>query len=276
MMMCSYDRSAAPSAPVEPALSAAQVVAVMERSQLRHGRQSMEWVADLHTRAMQQWMTERAGRTLSKQAACARVHSLARSFLPEARSAAGLSNRAVDDLYERSITASGVRHGCDVRAAALSIWPVASLNRVTAQDQDTVTGAYEEFVPLIESATTVGTPEGVVQALDGVLSQASLLPSPDYLVLAAMASLAASSAWYWFEYERTTGGGDDSTPVMSIFAYAAGRFSWRYCLGADLAGGLAAVRAGRLIGATHPFLIGALLFGGAAVGSAWYAYENQE
>lgn len=275
-VMCVPDRSSAPTYSDGPPLTAAQAAAVNARARLPHGRAELHWVPELHTRAMQEWLSSRRQlASLSKQDACARLVQLVRSFLPDVKRATRGPGDQVEAAYEQAIALARIQVGCEGQAAPLAIWSATPAHLAAAQEADTVvTGAYEEFVPLIESAiTSAESPDQAVAAVDGVLSQAVSLPAPDFEVLAAMASLAASSAWYWYEVEVSVNGGGEA---MSIFAPSAGRFSWRLFGAADLAGGVAVVRGMRFLGAVHPYLLIAGFFGGAAVGSAIYAYDNQE
>jgi hypothetical protein len=61
---------------------------------------------------------------------------------------------------------------------------------------------------------------------------------------------------------------------MIVFETAG--FSWLGFAQADLEGAIAGVGLARAVGAVHPYLLAAALFGGAAIGSGIYAYHNME
>jgi hypothetical protein len=143
---------------------------------------------------------------------------------------------------------------------------------VQGSDGDTVTGAYEQFLPQLESAlASASSPDQVTAATDEVLRQASSLPAPDFEALAAFAALESSTAWYWYDYGVAEGVGGQA---MSLFVPVT--FSWLSFAKADFEGAVAGVAIARAVGAIHPYLLAAALFGGAAIGSGIYAYQNMQ
>ena len=238
---------------------------------LPHGRASVAWVGDFHTEAMQRWMRGRSQfALLGREDACVRALQLARGFLPDVRRATGHATEGLDAAFERAIKGASVRAGCDEPAEPPSVLPASAFAALVTAD-DSVTGAYEQFIPQMENALGSATsPEQVAAAADHVLSQASSLPEPDFEVLAAVASLESSSAWYWYEYG--VAGTDGGTQPMLVSASA--EFSWLGFAKADLEGAIAGVGLARAVGAVHPYLLAAALFGGAAIGSGIYAYQN--
>jgi hypothetical protein len=240
---------------------------------LPHGRASVAWVGDFHTEAMQRWMRGRSEfALLRREGACAGALQLARAFLPDVKRATGHATADLDAVFEHAIEGAGVRAGCDEPAVPPSVLSASAFAALVPAD-DSVTGAYEQFIPRMESALGSATsPDQVAAAVDQVLSQASSLPEPDFEVLAAVASLESSSAWYWYEYGA--GGTDGGTQPTLVFEMAG--FSWLEFAKADLEGAIAGVGLARAVGAVHPYLLAAALFGGAAIGSGMYAYQNME
>lgn len=270
--MCVPDRVPTPAVPDEP-LTAAQVAAVTARSRLTYHGSDVHWVADLHTRAMQDWMGQRRRLgLLSRADACARVGSLALSFTAEVQRASSRPAAQVAQVYRRAVALARDNAGCGAAALPLAIWrvPVAP-----AQDADTIVSeAFEAYALLLESVVTAAaSPAEVTAGANAVLAQAAALPAPDYEMVAAMATLAASSSWYWYEYEGQL---DTNQEPMAIFGQEPSRFRWRLFAAADLAGGVAVVKTLRSLGVSHPFLLIGSFFGGAAVGSAMYAYDHAQ
>lgn len=270
VVMCTPDRPAAPPQDGSP-LTAAQVAAIDRRARLPHGWPDAAWVADFHTRAMQQAMALR--RDLARQprqVRCQNVLHLVRSFLPEVKRGSGVRD---DALLERGIAAVRDHVGC-AEAAPLSLFVMRTSvhGSLLVQDAYTdVTGAFEEYADLIESVIANATSIMEVEpAVDQVLVQAAGLPEPDFQLLSNMASLGVASAWYWYEYGVALG---ESQPELSLFA-AQGGFSWTLFFLADYAGGRVAVRALTRLGARDPRLLAAAFFAGAATGSIMYALDH--
>lgn len=263
--MCQPDRAAAPRAP-RATEDVAQAAAIHRRGHLANANQDMAWVGDLHTRAMQQWMGARASlRGLSNDAICQRLSNVIRSYFPEARSATHVRDEGVQ---ERALAEALRREGCtagdpvDVRRRQAALVLYDSV----LSDTGVVTGAYEPYATQMQNfLSDAMSPEDVVSAVDFVLMRAKYLPRPDFDVLSALGYVAVSSALYWGDGATGTGG------AMMIFHRV---FSWRDCAIADLGGALGTVGFLRAIGAVHPYLIAAGLFGGAAAASGYYGYQN--
>lgn len=270
-VMCRPEEPSSPAGAQSAVLSPAQVSRVIERSRLSNGRASTNWVGELHTQAMQRWMSDRSRRARNtRQETCSEARSLVREFRSAARAALPLSPGAIDSAFEVGAAAAAAHYDCRQGVQRLAIWAASVGARPTVQTGDTlVTGAYEDYVPGLEVAIAgAASPDAAITETNAVLGSATSLPEADFQVLASLASLAISSAWYWYELEVTMPPAD-----MSILLRQNRRFSWRMFGAADLAGALFAVRALRTIGATNPHLIGAGLFAGAAVGSALYVHE---
>lgn len=267
-VMCQPDQSAIPEVNRWEPLNDVQLARVRESSSLPHGRRDASWAADLHTRAMQRWLDERRSLTsLDKRAVCEKAKDLARSFLPEIRQGAGVSIDA--SVFNRALEASGHGAGCESQEAFSLFRRNATLRRVAVVDGDTVvTGLYESYVPVLEGIiSSAPSSDAAIVAVDSVLAQAASLPPADFEVLAAFGSLEAASISYWSQAGGST---DDNQAAMSIFRRSG--FSWRAFAGADFAGAMTAAGAARVFGVVNPHLFIACVFGGAAVGSAIYAY----
>lgn len=270
-VMCTPEGPSSPGSGQAVVLSADQVSRVLERSQLPNGRAATRWVADLHTRAMQRWMNDRPRRARNtKPENCAEARSLVRAFRSSVSAALAVPQGAIDNALEAGAAAAAAPYNCPVGVPPLALWVTRSSGRLSVSAGDTVvTGAYEAYVPGLEAAIAAAAdPDAAIAETNAVLGSAASLPEADFYVLSALASLAISSAWYWYELEASMPPAD-----MSILWRQNSRFSWRMFGAADLAGGLFAVRALRTLGAVHPYLIAAGLFGGAAIGSALYVHE---
>ncbi len=269
---CEGDRPSAPDRADGWPLSEDQLAAALTRAQLPSGRPALTWVPRVHAEAMQRWL--RTGHGLSSlpgMGRCGRLEALARATIPEIKRASGVT---ADGLYQRAFAASHEQVGCRRPARPLSIEsPSMGWAHVEwSQEGDTVTGEYEAYAAQIETAlANAAAPAQGVAAIDQVLSQASVLAPADFEVLAALASVAASSAWYWYEYQGSTGGNDEP---MLVLGQAGDRFSWRDAAMRDFGGAVAVAGFLRLIGARDPRLLIAGALGGAVVGSGAYAYDH--
>lgn len=270
---CEPDRPSAPGAADGGPLTSAQLAAVITRAQLPNGRPALTWVAEIHARAMQRWLRAGSGlSSLPRLGRCGRLEALARATTPDIKRASGVT---ADGLYQRAFAASEEQVGCRRRSSPSSVRG-GSGGWAHAEESDgadtVVTGAYEAYVPLIEAAVAnAAAPAQGVASVDQVLSQASALPPADFEVLAALASLAASSAWYWYEYQASPTGNDE--PMLHL-GQADERFSWRDAAMRDFGGAVAVAGFLRLIGARDPRLLIAGALGGAVVSSGAYAYDH--
>ncbi len=276
--MCRSEHAATPTQERRPGrlapLSQQGVEAVRDQSRLMHGRVDLAWVGELHTTIMQEWLDRRAGAgTLPSAQACEHLTGLVHSHFADVKRHV----TAADEwMFVRVLRDAAARVGCGSPAGLGHMSLLTATQPPTEIDiqpdtspvsmDSSVTGAYEPYVVAIQTAVAAATtPEEATEAVDAVLMQASQIPAPDFVVLQAVAEVVSSSAWYW----AANSGLADGEP-LAIFRHAT--FSWRSFAGADFAGASAALGFARAAGVKHPYLIVCAIVGGAAVGSAGYAW----
>ena len=145
-----------------------------------------------------------------------------RRQLPQIAAATGIRDEA---FYQQAISSALSRINC-APSARLSLW-VAALN-LAVTDEDVVTGDYEQYTGALENAMLSSyDPDDAANRMDAVLASATTLGSGDAQVLAAIASLGASSAAYWYAVEQSGGGdgggsgaGIEPIEPMSIYRYS--------------------------------------------------------
>ncbi len=275
-LMCRPEHAAAPTQERRPSklapLSQEGVALVREQSRLTHGRADLAWVGELHTTVMQEWLDRRSGvGALRSAQACEHLTGLVHSHFADVKAHVPGADEA---MFVRVLRDAAGRVGCGSpsglgRMSLLtSTQPPTEIDVQPSSSPDsTVTGAYEPYAAAIESAVAAAaTPEAASEAVDAVLMQASKIPAPDFVVLQAVAEVVSSSAWYWASNNGLADGG----ALLAIFRRAT--FSWRALAGADFAGASAALGFARAAGVKNPYLIVCAIVGGAAVGSAGYAW----
>jgi hypothetical protein len=269
--------------PVEVRLSAERAQAAAAKGALPHGRANVQWMAEVHTAAMQEVTAHRREwAALPHAARCGKIEGVIRSFVPQIAARTGVADKA---FFEAAIAAARARIDC-AGNGSLSLWGVPRRAFVYAQSEDVVTGVYTNYTGALEAAMSIdGTPDEMAAGLDRVLVTAAGINPADYEVLAGLAALGASSAHYWYEYEQAggwsgdggggEGGGGDSSEPMAIFRR--GRCGYWCRVGwSDLVGsvsGAASVVYGS--GGTAVIAPGVVLAGaaiGGAAGSAAAAF----
>jgi len=193
-------------------ISPARAQAIVNASVLPHGRESLKWMAEIHTLAMQEAMSHGAEiRRLSPAARCERIVAIARKFIPKVRKITGVNDPA---FYEDALAKARDRSGC-ASSTPLSMWgyPVT-----LSPLEEYVTGEFLNYTPGLASSITEATsPSDVAARMDAVLVSAASLPAPDFEVLAGIAAAATSSVYYWYEVEQAGGGGPGDEQLMSLF-----------------------------------------------------------
>lgn len=211
-------------------------------------RASVAWVGQLHTEAVcdltrneAHWRAvgggwDRAGR-------CRAVKALTEKYMGrvqrEQRTLLGLNR------HEAALRATQAAPDC-AGAGPLSIFgtnaSAAVQYQYSPEDGEPVTGAYENYLPAIETAVnTASSAAQVASNVNAVLASASGIPDPDLQVLYAVAELAISSNQYWYDFE-VSGEMDEalsaraveSPPMYSIFFAQPPR--WRVIGAADVIG----------------------------------------
>jgi len=234
---------------------------------------SVNWMAEIHTAGMQDFMTHRP--EIEKQnpvARCRSIEQIVRRQMPSVSRATGITDPGEQ---QRWINNGLKKIGC-ATSTTLSVW-TAPLNLAAAQE-DIVTGAYQRYTGALEDAMLASSnPTDAANRMDAVLSSAVDLGTPDASVLAAIASLGASSASYWYSVDQAGGGGGGINPgpqEMSIFMMQmCGHWchvGWADLIGA--VGGAASViyTSGGLAAIAWPAVAGGALVGGL-FGSISYA-----
>ena len=258
--------------PVEVRLSAERAQAAAAKGALPHGRANVQWMAEVHTAAMQEVTAHRREwAALPHAARCGKIEGVIRSFVPEIAARTGVADKA---FFEAAIAAARTRIDCK-GDRSLSIWGVPRRGFVYAQSEDIVTGVYTNYTGALEAAMSIdGSPEEMAAGLDHVLATAAGINPADYEVLAGLAALGASSAYYWYEYEQAGGwsgggggGGGDLSEPMAIFRRGRCGY-WCWVGWSDLVGsvsGAASVVYGSGGGAV---IVPGVVLAGAAIGGA--------
>lgn len=263
------ESSAPPRAEPRRPLSAARAAAAVAQGLLPHGLPQVNWMAEVHTRAMQEALAIQAElRASSPRDRCARIEGIVRRLVPDIARHTGITDQA---FYQARFAEARARSGCP-ETPALSVWGLPAPLPAT---EDSVTGEYQAYTGAMENAVlNAGSPEEAAAGIDAALAAGSSLPAADYQVLAGIASIAASSVYYWYQVEATSGGGagGDQEYLMSIFPPTGWCGFWCKTGWADLfgaVGGAAAVietaGPGALV-APEAVLAGSVI--GAAVNSA--------
>lgn len=211
-------------------------------------RASVAWVGQLHTEAVSDLTRNEAhwravGGGWDRAGRCRAVKALTEKYMArvqrEQRTLLGL------DRHKAALMATQAAPAC-AGAGALSIFGSSATAAVQYQyspeDGEPVTGAYEDYLPALESAVnSAWSATQVTSNVNAVLASVSGLPDPDLQVLYAAAELAISSNQYWYEFEvsgqmdealRDRGSGGPS--MYTIFPVQAPR--WRVIGAADLFG----------------------------------------
>lgn len=255
------------SAPTKAAprlpLSADRAAAAIAKGLTPHGLPQVQWMAEIHTQAVQEAMSIRSElKALNGRERCARIEAVVRKFVPEIARHTGITDPA---FYEARFADARSRNGCG-DATPLSVWGLPA--SLPTQDE-LVTGEFQLYTPPMESAVlNASTPGEAAAGIDAALAAATSLPAADYQVLAGLASIAASSTYYWYDVEVSggfDGGGEEQ--LMSIYPLVACRFFCRVGW-ADLAGGIIGGMLS-LPGGPEAVLGGILL--GATIASVSYA-----
>lgn len=258
----------APSGALDPSLARAAV----QNGLLPHGRPSVAWMAEIHTAGMQDFMAHRAAlRAGSHADRCRGIEQMIRRQLPQITAATGIRN---DEFYQRAIAAAMTRIDC-AGASPLSLWeaPMA----LAASQEETVTGAYEQYAGALENAMLASSdPQDAANQMDAVLGSATDLGAADATVLAGIAALGASSASYWYSVEQSGSGSAGTTiqPMSIVRTMFCGYWchvGWGDLVGA--VGGAASVvyTTGGIAAAVPEAVLGGALVGGLA-GSAANAF----
>ncbi len=252
-----FDASAPATRTPQPPLSADRAAAAVAHGLTPHGLPQVNWMAEIHTKAVQEAMSVRSElKALNAGDRCARIEGIVRKFVPDIARATGITDPA---FYEARFADARSHIGCG-NTTPLSVW---GLPTSPPTQEELVTGEFQLYTPPMESAVlNASTPAEAVAGIDAALAAASAsgLRTPDFEVLAGLASIAASSTYYWYDVEVLggfDGGGEEQ--LMSIYPLVACRFFCRVGWG-DLAGGIiggllstpggaAAVLAGSLVGA---------------------------
>lgn len=226
------ETSAAPPRRIpRPPLTAHRVSAVVAKGLLPHGIARVNWMAEIHTAAMQRGLAHRSELgALGPKQRCALIEGVVRSFIPAITNATGISDQA---FYERAVEQARGRNRC-ASGGPLSVWGLPSA-LVTTQGEG-VTGEFQTYIPAMQNAIeNSDSPAAAAAGIDATLAQASELGAPDFEVLAAIASGTASSVYYWDEVEQSGGGGGSGPPnQMAIFGRLCG--FWCRVGGLDLVG----------------------------------------
>lgn len=263
--------------PVEVRLSAERAQAAAARGALPHGRANVQWMAEVHTAAMQEVTAHRREwAALPHAARCGKIEGVIRSFVPEIAARTGVADKA---FFEAAIAAARTRIDC-AGNGTMSIWGVPRRTFVYAQTDGIVTGVYTNYTGALEAAMSIdGTPEEMAAGLDRVLAKAVGINPADYEVLAGLAALGASSAHYWYEYEQAGGwgggGGGGASLAEPLAIFRRGRCGYWCKVGlADLIGSVAgAASVVYTSGGTAVVAPGAVLAGAAISGAAGSAAE---
>ena len=263
--------------PVEVRLSAERAQAATAKGALPHGRANVQWMAEVHTAAMQEVTAHRREwAALPHAARCGKIEGVIRSFIPEIAARTGVADKA---FFETAIAAARTRIDC-AGSGSLSIWGVPRRTFVYAQSDGIVTGVYTNYTGALEAAMSIdGTPDEMAAGLDRVLAKAAGINAADYEVLAGLAALAASSAYYWYEYEQAGGwgggGGGGASLAEPMAIFRRGRCGYWCKVGlADLVGSVAgAASVVYTSGGTAIVAPGAVLAGAAIGGAAGSAVE---
>ncbi len=263
----SRESSAPPRAELRRPLSAARAAAAVAKGLTPHGLPQVNWMAEVHTRAMQEVVAMQTElRAASLRNRCARIEGIVRRLVPDIARHTGITDQA---FYQARFAEARARSGCP-EAPALSVW---SLPAPLPATEDSVTGEYQAYTGAMEGAIlNAGSPDEAAAGIDAALAAGSSLPVADYQVLAGIASIAASSAYYWYQVETTSGGGGDQEYLMSIFGSTGWCGFWCKTGWADLLGAVGGAAA--VIGTAGPgvavapeaVLAGSVI--GAAVNSA--------
>jgi len=233
--------SAPPRAAPRQPLNAARAAAAVAQGLLPHGLPQVNWMAEIHTRAQQEALAVQAELRASDPGnRCARIEGIVRRLVPDIARHTGITDQA---FYEARFAEARARSGCP-DTPALSVWGLPAPLPTT---EDGVTGEYQAYTGAMESAIlNAGSPEEAAAGIDAALTAGSSLPAADYQVLAGIASIAASSVYYWYQVEVSSGGGagGDQEYLMSIFRTTGWCGFWCRTGWADLfgaVGGAAAV-----------------------------------
>jgi len=206
---------------------------------LPHATHNVGWVGDLHTKAMQDLMGNRAewsnpahGSLIQRK--CKELSRLAAKYSAILGRQAGLEQGSLDAAARAAL----VREGCD-GTQPMMVWRIAASSTVAQNTTDDyTTGAFMNYVPGLEDAMNYAEgPEDAASGMDAVIASASGLSSADLEVLEGIASLGESSAYYWYDQESS--GALDSLRIeqpMSIFSTSMHITWWGKVGWADLSG----------------------------------------
>lgn len=200
-------------------------------------------------------MAQRASiRKLDYPQRCARIESIVRKQFPSIVAATGISD---PNTYERALSRGLAHVNCPAVSLA-SIGPAAS-SAMTVQGLGVVTGGFAAYSDAMQSAIqSAATPDEAAANLDAVVASATNLGPADHEMLASLASLGASSVYYWYDVQKSGGFGVYGTASLQMSMFSVDCGPWCKAGWADLGGGL--------IGAMDGGLPGSVL--GAMIGSA--------
>jgi|GEM_PF-6051039 len=189
----------------------------------------MQFAAQIHTDMMQEFMSKRAAiRKLHAKGRCASIAGIIRDHFPQIAAATGESDSA---QFEGSLSQALINVGC-------------ATGRVTRPH-----GALEAYRGALEGAlATASSPGDAAANLDAVVASDKTQSPADHSQLVALASLGASSVYYWSKVQADGGLPADGTAQLLMIRYdalcgTACKIGW-----ADLGGGLLGAMGGGLVG----------------------------
>lgn len=234
---CTGTEHTAPKLSTSMPLSPALAELVVSKSMLPHTSVRFRWLAQAHTAAMQEVLTQApAIRKMDAEHRCAAIATIARNQFATIEAGSGVHDRA---LYETALSHALARIHC-ATAQPLSMWAAGA--SVTAAHTEEPT--YADYSDALHTAMLSGaTPDETAANLDAVVASATDLSPAQADTLSALASLGASSAYYWYNVQTSYGysgdyNGDLTPPQYQTFMFQALCGTWCKIGWQDLAGGI--------------------------------------
>jgi len=241
---------------------------------LPHGREDLVWLGATHNKAMEElvatkktWNHKSRGSRAERK--CRAVSDLTVRYAAIVAQRLALQQSDVDKQIAGALKHAGCPGGKPGKAgkqqsvvgngsmivAPMALWRTRFLAaKRFFEDEETVTGAYNNYIPAMESAiNNASTGSEAAAEIDHVLSTAASanIGQGDMTMLNAIGSVGAASVLYWYDYEASgqldrdktsisqyeTAPGSQYEPTMSIYRsmgwlHAFGMVGWADLIGA--------------------------------------------
>ena len=176
---------------------------------LPHVKGDYAWIGELHNQAMGELFSDRTtwrnGSTKGlAERKCAAIARVTQKYTESAARAMNVRDaRFVASSASKAVTSQG----CQVSNPMMVLLSLTSRASATTDDDTLViTGAYETYLPSLESAiNNAGSSSAAASAIDAVIAGATDLSAGDLAVLEMTATLGTASTYYWYDFEVSGG-----------------------------------------------------------------------